>query len=194
VQRRRVAEGKENERRDALPAILQSCDPAIRDRALIINLEQLKQILDLVREHELSELEIEQEGVRVKVKKDAAGSLVVQPPPGLPVVAPAGAARPAVPAPAAIPVSAMADGEADVELAVVKSPIVGTFYRSPEPGAASFVEIGASVKKGQVLCIVEAMKLMNEIESEYDGEVVNVYVENGQPVQYGERLFAIRTK
>ncbi|HVH25387.1 MAG TPA: acetyl-CoA carboxylase biotin carboxyl carrier protein [Vicinamibacterales bacterium] len=161
---------------------------------MIINLEQLKQILDLVREHDLSELEIEQEGVRVKVKKDAAGSLVVQPPPGLPVVAPPGAARPAVSAPAAIPVSTMADGEADVELAVVKSPIVGTFYRSPEPGAASFVEIGASVKKGQVLCIVEAMKLMNEIESEYDGEVVNVYVENGQPVQYGERLFAIRTK
>jgi acetyl-CoA carboxylase biotin carboxyl carrier protein len=74
----------------------------------------------------------------------------------------------------------------------VKSPIVGTFYRSPEPGAASFVEIGTTVKKGQVLCIIEAMKLMNEIDSEYDGEIVNVYVENGQPVQYGERLFAIK--
>src|SRR5204862_3965707 len=86
-----------------------------------------------------------------------------------------------------------ADGETDIELAVVKSPIVGTFYRSPEPGAASFVEIGTTVKKGQVLCIIEAMKLMNEIDSEYDGEIVNIYVENGQPVQYGERLFAIRT-
>jgi acetyl-CoA carboxylase biotin carboxyl carrier protein len=75
----------------------------------------------------------------------------------------------------------------------VKSPIVGTFYRSSEPAAPSFVEIGAMVKKGQVLCIIEAMKLMNEIDSEYDGEIVNVYVENGQPVQYGERLFAIRT-
>jgi len=75
----------------------------------------------------------------------------------------------------------------------VKSPIVGTFYRSSEPGAPSFVEIGTNVKKGQVLCIIEAMKLMNEIDSEYDGEIVNVYVENGQPVQYGERLFAIRT-
>ena len=80
-----------------------------------------------------------------------------------------------------------------VELAVVKSPIVGTFYRSPEPGAASFVEIGQRVKKDQVLCIIEAMKLMNEITSEYDGEIVSVYVENGKPVQYGERLFAIRT-
>jgi acetyl-CoA carboxylase biotin carboxyl carrier protein len=78
------------------------------------------------------------------------------------------------------------------EFAIVKSPIVGTFYRSPEPGAAAFVEVGASVKKGQVLCIIEAMKLMNEIESEYDGEVARVYVENGQPVQYGERLFAIK--
>jgi acetyl-CoA carboxylase biotin carboxyl carrier protein len=80
-----------------------------------------------------------------------------------------------------------------VELAIVKSPIVGTFYRSPEPDAPAFVEIGATVKKGQVLCIIEAMKLMNEIDSEYDGQVVNVYVESGQPVQYGERLFAIRT-
>ncbi len=84
--------------------------------------------------------------------------------------------------------------ETEIELAVVKSPIVGTFYRSPEPGSSSFVEVGASVKKGQVLCIIEAMKLMNEIDSEYDGEIVNIYVESGQPVQYGERLFAIRTK
>ena len=84
--------------------------------------------------------------------------------------------------------------DTEIELAVVKSPIVGTFYRSSEPGAPAFVEIGSTVKKGQVLCIIEAMKLMNEIDSEYDGEIVNIYVENGQPVQYGERLFAIRTK
>ena len=76
---------------------------------------------------------------------------------------------------------------------MVKSPIVGTFYRSSEPGAASFVEIGERVKKDQVLCIIEAMKLMNEITSEYEGEIVSVYVENGKPVQYGERLFAIKT-
>jgi acetyl-CoA carboxylase biotin carboxyl carrier protein len=71
---------------------------------------------------------------------------------------------------------------------------VGTFYRSPEPGAPAFVEIGSMVKTGQVLCIIEAMKLMNEIDSEYDGEIVSIYVDSGQPVQYGERLFAIRTK
>jgi acetyl-CoA carboxylase biotin carboxyl carrier protein len=84
--------------------------------------------------------------------------------------------------------------ESEIELAVVKSPIVGTFYRAAEPGAPAFVEIGSTVKKGQVLCIIEAMKLMNEIDSEYDGEIVSIYVENGQPVQYGERLFAIRTR
>ena len=92
------------------------------------------------------------------------------------------------------PEASDAGADAEIELAVVKSPIVGTFYRSAEPGAPSFVEVGSTVKKGQVLCIIEAMKLMNEIDSEYDGEVVNIYVENGQPVQYGERMFAIRTR
>jgi acetyl-CoA carboxylase biotin carboxyl carrier protein len=77
-------------------------------------------------------------------------------------------------------------------LAIVKSPIVGTFYRSSEPGAPPFVEVGSAVKKGQVLCIIEAMKLMNEINAECDGEIVKVYVENGQAVHYGERLFAIK--
>jgi acetyl-CoA carboxylase biotin carboxyl carrier protein len=170
---------------------------------LIINVEQLKQILDLVREHDLSELEIEQEGLRVKVRKDAAGGFVVHPAGGAALAA-SGAPAATTPAPPGAGTTApilstastgsAADAESDIELAVVKSPIVGTFYRSPEPGAASFVDIGTTVKKGQVLCIIEAMKLMNEIDSEYDGEVVNVYVESGQPVQYGERLFAIRTR
>jgi acetyl-CoA carboxylase biotin carboxyl carrier protein len=80
----------------------------------------------------------------------------------------------------------------DTDFAVVKSPIVGTFYRAPEPGSKPYADVGDTVKKGQVLCIIEAMKLMNEINSDVDGEVVKVYVENGQPVQYGERLFAIR--
>ena len=168
---------------------------------MIINVEQLKQILDLVREHDLSELEIEQDGLRVKVRKDAAGGVVAHPAGDAGTHA---AAAPAMPAAttavmppgsaATIPTSLQGDAQSDVELAVVKSPIVGTFYRSPEPGAAAFVDIGTTVKKGQVLCIIEAMKLMNEIDSEYDGEVVNVYVESGQPVQYGERLFAIRTR
>jgi acetyl-CoA carboxylase biotin carboxyl carrier protein len=99
---------------------------------------------------------------------------------------------PAAPAPAAPPARPAAAEPDAPDLAIVKSPIVGTFYRSPEPGAPPFAEKGSVVKKGQVLCIIEAMKLMNEIESDYDGEVVAAYVENGQPVQYGERLFAIR--
>jgi acetyl-CoA carboxylase biotin carboxyl carrier protein len=164
-----------------------------------MDLNQIKQILDLVREHELSEFEIEHEGLRLKIRKDSNGSHVVtMPAPAAPIVMPSspGAAPVAAPLPGgAVTPAAAADGLADeIELAVVKSPIVGTFYRSSEPGAPSFVEIGSTVKKGEVLCIIEAMKLMNEIDSEYDGEVVNVYVENGQPVQYGERLFAIRTK
>lgn len=154
-----------------------------------MDLDHLKQILDLVREHELSEFEVEQDGLRLKVKKHASGTVVTVP---ATVAAPMMAASPAaVPAP---PVAVGSAPEVDVELAVVKSPIVGTFYRSAEPGAPPFVEVGTTVKKGQVLCIIEAMKLMNEIDCEYDGEIVNVYVENGQAVQYGERLFAIRTK
>jgi acetyl-CoA carboxylase biotin carboxyl carrier protein len=166
-----------------------------------MDLAELKQLLELVREHELSEFEIEHDGLRVKIRKDSGGNHVVTLPaaPVVPtVVLPAAASA----APAAAPAQATASGPADaspaadtdIELAVVKSPIVGTFYRSPEPGTPPFVDVGSTVKKGQVLCIIEAMKLMNEIDSEYDGEVVNVYVENGQPVQYGERLFAIRTR
>jgi acetyl-CoA carboxylase biotin carboxyl carrier protein len=159
-----------------------------------MDLDQIRSILDLVREHELSEFEIEQEGLRLKIRKDASGAhLFTHAAPALPAVAaPAVAAAPSAAAGAGPSVAEIA--EAEIELAVVKSPIVGTFYRSSEPGSAPFVEIGSTVKKGGVLCIIEAMKLMNEIDSEYDGEIVNIYVENGQPVQYGERLFAIRAK
>jgi acetyl-CoA carboxylase biotin carboxyl carrier protein len=158
-----------------------------------MDLDQLKQILDLVREHDLSEFEVEQDGLRLKIRKDKSGAFV-------PVhTAPVHIAQPILPAgsqpsAAAAPAAIGAAAEVDIELAVVKSPIVGTFYRSSEPGAPAFVDVGTTVKKGQVLCIIEAMKLMNEIDSEYEGEIVNIYVENGQPVQYGERLFAIRTK
>jgi acetyl-CoA carboxylase biotin carboxyl carrier protein len=170
-----------------------------------MDLNQIKQILDLVREHELSEFEVEHDGLRLKIRKDVNGAHVVTlPAPVVPAVAPGAAAPAAAATPAApTPVAAVtpspapaadAAGDTEIELAVVKSPIFGTFYRSSEPGAPPFVDIGTTVKKGQVLCIIEAMKLMNEIDSEYDGEITNVYVENGQPVQYGERLFAIRTR
>jgi acetyl-CoA carboxylase biotin carboxyl carrier protein len=102
-----------------------------------------------------------------------------------PAGAPAATATPGEP-----PV--LTDASEDVDFAIVKSPIVGTFYRASEPGAKPFVDVGQQVRKGEVLCIIEAMKLMNEINSECDGEVVKVYVENGQAVQYGERLFAVK--
>jgi acetyl-CoA carboxylase biotin carboxyl carrier protein len=162
----------------------------------MMDLNHIKDILNLVREHELAEFEIEHEGLRLKVRKDSSGAHVATVPAvAAPAAAPAGAVTMAVASgPPAAPAALSPAGDEDIDLAVVKSPIVGTFYRSSEPNAPSFVEIGATVKKGEVLCIIEAMKLMNEIESEYDGEVVNVYVQNAQPVQYGERLFAIRAK
>jgi acetyl-CoA carboxylase biotin carboxyl carrier protein len=170
-----------------------------------VNLDDVREILALMRENGLSEFEIEHEGLRLRLRKEAATP--VAPPHAGGAASMVAAAAHALGAPGVgtapgMPASGQPDGqgstdlsaaEAEIELAVVKSPIVGTFYRSSEPAAAPFVEIGATVKKGQVLCIIEAMKLMNEIDSEYDGEIVNVYVENGQPVQYGERLFAIRT-
>ena len=162
----------------------------------MLNLDELKQILELVRQHDLSELEIEQEGTRIKIRKDASGGVVtaVHPPMAAAVHAPSAAAvGGGASAGMAAPVVADA-ADAEIELAVVKSPIVGTFYRSPEPGAPSFVEIGTSVKKGQVLCIIEAMKLMNEIESDCDGEITAIYAENGKPVQFGDRLFAVKVK
>jgi acetyl-CoA carboxylase biotin carboxyl carrier protein len=140
--------------------------------------------------------------MKIRVKSGAASSsvpmlpavsVVAAPPLAAPVApASAPAASPAALAPSAP--AAVPQAEDGPELAIVKSPIVGTFYRASEPGAKPFAEVGSSVKKGDVLCIIEAMKLMNEIDSEYDGEVVNVYVENGQAVQYGERLFAIRLR
>ena len=157
--------------------------------SLKMTLDEIKQILDLVREHDLSEFELEQEGVKLRVRKRGAEAptMVVS-------SAPATAAPAADPAtvPAVTPARDPAVDADGVELAVVKSPIVGTFYRTPEPSAPPFVNIGDTVRKNQVLCIIEAMKLMNEIVSEYDGELVEAFVENGQPVQYGERLFAIK--
>ena len=156
----------------------------------------IETILALMREHDLAEFELEREGLKLRVRKAGA------PPPfhagpiqTVPVIAGTVPSAHATAAPAAAPAGAAAGAEAEesLELAVVKSPIVGTFYRAPEPGAAPFVEIGQRVKKDQVLCIIEAMKLMNEITSEYDGEIVSAYVDNGKPVQYGERLFAIKT-
>ena len=154
-----------------------------------MDFEEIKQILALVKEHELAEFELAHQDFKIRIRKDTVVQTLVAAP--LPVAAVAPAAAPAAAAPAAPVPPAVEDGD---ELAVVKSPIVGTFYHAPEPGAPAYASVGDVVRKGQVLCIIEAMKLMNEIESEYDGEIVKAYVENGKPVQFGERLFAIKAK
>ena len=157
-----------------------------------MNLDDIRQILDLVREHDLAEFELERDGLKVRVRKAGREVTVVPPVMSMPVMTPSPAAGPPAPAPAVGGGPTPADEPTAVDLAVIKSPIVGTFYRAPEPDARNFVEIGDTVKKGQVLCIIEAMKLMNEIESDADGEISAVYVENGRPVQFGDRLFALK--
>ncbi len=152
-----------------------------------MNLDDIKDILNLVREHDLAEFEYEQDGLKLRVKK--AGHEVVY------AALPAPAAQPAagpVAAPAAAAPPPTPIEPEGVDLAVIKAPLVGTFYAAAEPGARPFANVGDVVRKDQVLCIIEAMKLMNEIKSDCDGEVSAVYVQNGQAVQFGERLFAIR--
>ncbi len=155
-----------------------------------MDLEDIRQILDLVREHELAEFELERDGLKVRIRKAGHDVTLVAPAAPATVQAPSPvAAGPIAAVPAA---AAAAEPVVDVDLAIIKSPIVGTFYRAPEPGAPSFVEVGDQVRKGQVLCIIEAMKLMNEINCETDGAITAVYVENGRPVQFGDRLFAVK--
>jgi acetyl-CoA carboxylase biotin carboxyl carrier protein len=155
-----------------------------------MDLDEIKKILELMRENGLTEFELEQEGVKLRLRKDSgpqwAGHAPVSSPQGY---IPSVTAAPNQGEPASPPLTVASE---DVDLAIIKSPIVGTFYRAPEPDAKPFTEVGQMVKTGQVLCIIEAMKLMNEINAECDGEVVKVYVENGRAVHYGERLFAIR--
>jgi acetyl-CoA carboxylase biotin carboxyl carrier protein len=157
-----------------------------------LEFDDIERILELVKQHDLTEFELEQGGLKLRIRK-TGNHPAVAPPPAASPVPPAHYAAPPVPAASPAALQPAAAEDLPLELAVVKSPIVGTFYRSPEPGAPSFVEIGQRVKKDQVLCIIEAMKLMNEITSEYEGEIVSAYVENGKPVQYGERLFAVKT-
>ena len=154
-----------------------------------MTLDEIKQLIEFIKGHELHEFELEQDGVKIRIKSGGNHHNTVAAP-HLPVPV---MAAPALAAPVAqgAPV-APAPTEEGSEVCIVKSPIVGTFYRAAEPGAKDFVSLGDTVRKGQVLCIIEAMKLMNEIDSEYDGEVTKIYVENGQAVQYGERLFAIK--
>jgi acetyl-CoA carboxylase biotin carboxyl carrier protein len=165
-----------------------------------MTLDEIKRLIEFIREQELTEFELEHDGMKLRIKSGTVMQASVPMMPSLPVAAAPQLSTPNasnhVPAGSAVPPAPVTpvEDEEGTELAIVKSPIVGTFYRAAEPTAQNFVEVGDTVKKGQVLCIIEAMKLMNEIDSEYDGEVVSIYVENGQAVQYGERLFAIKLK
>ena len=154
-----------------------------------MNLKDLKELLDLVLEKGITEFELEEKGFKVKIKK-SHDSL----PPPTPIAATSGNPGAELPLPTvtAAPSLEKAATMEEVGVSLVRSPMVGTFYRAPEPSVAPFVNEGDRVKVGQVLCIIEAMKLMNEIESEESGEIVKVFVENGQPVQFGDELFAIR--
>ncbi len=167
-------------------------------------LQEIRQLIDLIIEKGIAELELERAGSRIRIVRDHGAPIraaAAPAPAPAAVVAPAPAPAPAAskitrPAPAPERASETAKEEAAPpaeDILVVRSPMVGTFYSAPSQGAEPFVHVGDKVQAGQVLCIIEAMKLMNEIEAEASGEVVRCYVENGQPVEYGEPLFDLRT-
>jgi acetyl-CoA carboxylase biotin carboxyl carrier protein len=176
--------------------------PARRNRkaerpAASVNMEELRELISLLLDNGLAELELENTGFRVRLRRDS----VAYEPQHL-SAAPHAAPVPAAAAPAAAPApsgpshpgtQASTAASQDQDLHIISSPIVGTFYRSPSPTADPFVKIGSNVENDTVVCIIEAMKLMNEIQAEANGEVVKIYVENGQPVEYGQPLFGIRS-
>jgi acetyl-CoA carboxylase biotin carboxyl carrier protein len=159
-----------------------------------VDLTDLKEILRILEEQDITEFELEQDGVKLRVCRGSAGaSAAGAVHAGAPVFVPAVAPLVASNSPSLATASAPATpAEPAADGTLVPSPIVGTFYRSPDPNSPPFVSVGDHVKVGQVLCIIEAMKLMNEIEAEMAGEVTRIHPENGQPVQYGDPLFTIR--
>jgi acetyl-CoA carboxylase biotin carboxyl carrier protein len=178
----------------------------------VLTFEQIKELIELVAQNRLQGMELERSGFRLKIDGQQTPQAMQAMAVAIPAAEPATASSAAplvsmpVPVPAAASAgSAMSAGSAGAASAaaapagpppgthVLNSPIVGTFYRSPSPDADPFVEVGSRVKKGQVLCIVEAMKLMNEIESDVDGVIAEIYPQNAQAVEFGEPLFAIKT-
>jgi acetyl-CoA carboxylase biotin carboxyl carrier protein len=168
-------------------------------------MEELRELIALLRDNGLAEFELEQEGFRVRLRReveysDGASGLSIAPvETRTSANSRAGGTAPASaqPASTAVPVHPGAQAESaaseDQGLHIIPSPIVGTFYRSASPNAEPFVKIGSQVKSDTVVCIIEAMKLMNEIQAEISGEVTKIYVENGQPVEYGQPLFGIKS-
>ena len=164
-----------------------------------VNMDELRELIALLRENGLAEFELERADFRVRLRRESSPAqsnysadvpAVVPTPPPADVVSTAKAATPTVHHPGAQAETAASE---DSDLHLISSPIVGTFYRSPSPTADPFVKIGSNVEPETVVCIIEAMKLMNEIQAEATGEIVKIYVENGQPVEYGQPLFGIRS-
>ena len=158
----------------------------------MLTFEQIKELIELVAQNRLQGIELERSGFRLKIDGQQAFAPAAHPADagGMAAAAPAGAAAPG---PAAAPAPAAPAGQLPAGTHILSSPIVGTFYRAPAPDSDPFVEVGSRVKKGQVLCIIEAMKLMNEIESDVDGVIAEIYPQNAQAVEFGEPLFAIQT-
>lgn len=175
-----------------------------------MNLKELKELIELVSEKEFAEFEIERQGFRLRISRLSYNPAAEVNPPAATPITPAITSPPqsgvvATPAARQEPsqssagataqaaqLAAVESASQESPLYMLKSPIVGTFYRSPNPEAPPFVEVGDRVKKGQVLCIIEAMKLMNEIESDVDGVIMEIYPQDAQPVEYGEPLFGIK--
>jgi acetyl-CoA carboxylase biotin carboxyl carrier protein len=153
-------------------------------------IQQIEQLLHFMTEHNLEEFEYSRGDLRIRLRKPSAGVMIAAP---RVMTAPEIIVPGSVEAPqGSSSGDAAPEARSTEDLHLVKSPIVGTFYESPSPGTEAFVKIGTYVETGKTLCIVEAMKLMNEIESDVTGEVVRIFVENGQPVEYGQPLFGIR--
>jgi acetyl-CoA carboxylase biotin carboxyl carrier protein len=156
-------------------------------------MDELRELIALMRENGLAELELERQEFRVRLRRDSGPAVshysaeAFAPAPASVAAAPGAAVAPTHPG-----AQAATAASQDQDLHIIPSPIVGTFYRSPSPSADAFVKIGSNVEPETVVCIIEAMKHMNEIQAETSGEVVKIYVENGQPVEYGQPLFGIR--
>jgi acetyl-CoA carboxylase biotin carboxyl carrier protein len=157
-----------------------------------VNLDELRELITLMRDNGLAELELEREEFRVRLRRESDPATSGNPAPAQLAPAPVPVAAPPPSAPTQPGAQATTEASQDQDIHIIPSPIVGTFYRSPSPSAEAFVKIGANVEPDTVVCIIEAMKLMNEIQAETTGEVAKIYVENGQPVEYGQPLFGIR--
>jgi acetyl-CoA carboxylase biotin carboxyl carrier protein len=153
-----------------------------------MDLKDIKAIIDLMRKNSLSEFELERQDFKIKLKRGTSGAIVpVEEPNALPYAMPPAVSAPGLPAAALAPVTA-----ASPALLEIKSPMIGTFYRAPSPESANYVEIGSEVMPETVVCLIEAMKVMNEIKAEVKGVVTHILVENAKPVEFGQPMFRIR--